>query len=258
VNPMSNHPMVLVHGLIGHLKTVRDHPALASLRVIAPELLGYGANAHTPAERINLAAQAQELEREVVAAFGDEPVHVVGHSLGGAVAMLFAHRAPQRIASVTSIEGNFTLDDAFWSGALGRMSPEDATRAVRAMRADPKSWIEKMVWSPPAEVVDLAGEWLYWQPPSTVHAMSRAILAETGPASAYLEKVEAVFRRHPVHLLSGQRSHAEWHVPEWAGSLAASEHVFANAGHIPMLDAPDAFVGRLLWCLDTSSSERRP
>ncbi|WP_227744214.1 alpha/beta fold hydrolase [Yersinia kristensenii] len=44
-----------------------------------------------------------------------EPVHVIGHSVGGAVAVLFARRYPEMTRSLTSVEGNFTLSDAFWS-----------------------------------------------------------------------------------------------------------------------------------------------
>ncbi|WP_428942794.1 alpha/beta fold hydrolase [Xanthomonas oryzae] len=42
-------------------------------------------------------------------------VHLVGHSVGGAVSALVCSLYPELVASFTSVEGNFTLKDAFWS-----------------------------------------------------------------------------------------------------------------------------------------------
>ena len=72
-------------------------------RVLAPDLLGYGRNAPWPRE----AALAPDGELPVVEALLDvagQPVHLVGHSYGGTVALSVASRFPRRVASLTVIE----------------------------------------------------------------------------------------------------------------------------------------------------------
>ena len=45
--------------------------------------------------------------------------------------------------------------------------------------------------------------------------MAASVVAVTG-APAYQDTLRQVFERHPVYLLSGERSHAGWNVPDWA------------------------------------------
>ena len=47
-------------------------------------------------------------------------VHIVGHSVGGAIASLVALHHQELLASLTTVEGNFTLKDAFWSEELSK------------------------------------------------------------------------------------------------------------------------------------------
>jgi lipase len=248
-------PVVLVHGLIGHLKSLARHPALATLSagIIAPDLLGYGAKVDTPLEQITLAAQAEALGHEIERVFGHDRVHLVGHSLGGTIAMLFAASAPERIASVINIEGNFTLDDAFWSASFGRMRLSEVETVLATLRADPKAWLARSMPSPSPEAVTVAKQWLSHQPASTLQAMGRAVLAETG-LETYLDTIKTVFQRQTVHLVCGERTRDEWHVPAWARELAASEHIVDGAGHLLMLEEMDYVAEWLAWRLGTTSA----
>jgi pimeloyl-ACP methyl ester carboxylesterase len=81
--------------LIGHLG-----PGFLAL---APDLLGYGRNDPWPRG----AVLRPDDELGVVEALLDiagRPVHLVGHSYGGTVALSVASRYPQRVASLTLIE----------------------------------------------------------------------------------------------------------------------------------------------------------
>lgn len=71
--------------------------------LLAPDLLGYGRNAPWPRE----GALAPDGELHVVEAlleFAGRPVHLVGHSYGGTVALSAVSRFPRRVASLTLIE----------------------------------------------------------------------------------------------------------------------------------------------------------
>jgi pimeloyl-ACP methyl ester carboxylesterase len=67
------------------------------------------------------------------------PAHIIGHSIGGAIAMLLASRHPECVASVINVEGNFTLKDAFWSARVAEMSDEE----IAAVCGDPEEWLRR-------------------------------------------------------------------------------------------------------------------
>lgn len=94
-------PIVLLHGFGGNAQVWADlQPSLAADRhTLAYDLPGHGRslNAAGSARTGKMAgAVTQDLSRR-----GCERVHLVGHSMGGAVATLIALRAPQMIASMT-------------------------------------------------------------------------------------------------------------------------------------------------------------
>jgi pimeloyl-ACP methyl ester carboxylesterase len=76
--------------------------------VIAPDLLGHGESA-APRGDYSLGAHAAGA-RDVVTALGHERVTVVGHSLGGGIAMQFAYQFPERTERLVLVS----------SGGLGR------------------------------------------------------------------------------------------------------------------------------------------
>src|SRR3954447_23994720 len=65
-----------------------------SHRVIAPDLIGHGDSA-TPRGDYSLGAHAASI-RDLLATIGIERATVVGHSLGGGVAMQFFYQFPHR------------------------------------------------------------------------------------------------------------------------------------------------------------------
>lgn len=70
-------------------------------RVLTPELLGYAGEAAWPAGTLaSLDAEAEHLAPLLHA----QPVHLFGHSYGGAVALQIALRWPERVASLTLYE----------------------------------------------------------------------------------------------------------------------------------------------------------
>ena len=87
--------LVMVHGIAGSSGTwVPVMPLLAEhFTVIAPDLLGHGESAK-PRGDYSLGAYASGV-RDLLGVLGHERATVVGHSLGGGVAMQFAYQFPQ-------------------------------------------------------------------------------------------------------------------------------------------------------------------
>jgi pimeloyl-ACP methyl ester carboxylesterase len=92
----SGPPVVLIHGMVNssrHWESValdlaEDHT------VIAPDLIGHGDSA-TPRGDYSLGAHAASI-RDLLAVIGIDRATIVGHSLGGGVAMQFFYQFPQR------------------------------------------------------------------------------------------------------------------------------------------------------------------
>jgi pimeloyl-ACP methyl ester carboxylesterase len=74
------------------------------------------------------------------AAQGTDPVHLVGHSVGGVIATLYAHQYPGDTLSLINVEGNLTLAGAFWSAEMAKMPAEQAAALLDKYRADPAAW----------------------------------------------------------------------------------------------------------------------
>ena len=93
--------VVLLHGFGGHHDVWYDiQPALAAgARVLAYDLPGHGRSlAYPGAGPAHVAAKAILAD---LAARGISRAHFVGHSMGGAIAVLAALRAPETVASLT-------------------------------------------------------------------------------------------------------------------------------------------------------------
>lgn len=102
--------LLLVHGITSSADAWRSVlPALAKhFTVIAPDLLGHGGSAK-PRGDYSLGAYASGL-RDLLAALGHERATVVGHSLGGGIAMMLAYQFPERVERLGLIS----------SGGLGK------------------------------------------------------------------------------------------------------------------------------------------
>src|SRR5438270_3099408 len=106
----SGPPVVLIHGMVNSSR----HWESVALRladrytVIAPDLIGHGDSA-TPRGDYSLGAHAAVI-RDVLAAIGVERATIVGHSLGGGVAMQFFWQFPERTERLALVS----------SGGLGR------------------------------------------------------------------------------------------------------------------------------------------
>jgi len=102
--------LLLLHGITNSSETWQHvAPRLAErFTVVAPDLLGHGESA-TPRGDYSLGAHASGA-RDVLTALGIERATVVGHSLGGGIAMQFAYQFPERSERLVLVA----------SGGLGR------------------------------------------------------------------------------------------------------------------------------------------
>ena len=106
----SGPPVVLIHGMVNSSRHWEQVALRLSTRytVVAPDLIGHGDSA-APRGDYSLGAHAAGV-RDLLTAIGIERATIVGHSLGGGVAMQFFYQFPQRVERLVLVS----------SGGLGR------------------------------------------------------------------------------------------------------------------------------------------
>jgi pimeloyl-ACP methyl ester carboxylesterase len=107
-------PVLLIHGMAGSSVTWREiMPALSKkYRVIAPDLLGHGQSAK-PRTDYSLGAFAVGL-RDLLDELGVDSATVVGHSLGGGIAMQFLYQHPDYCRRLVLISSGGLGPDVGW------------------------------------------------------------------------------------------------------------------------------------------------
>ncbi|WP_343234339.1 alpha/beta hydrolase [Microbacterium salsuginis] len=135
--------VLLIHGVTSsHLAWPFVVDGLPGVRAIAPDLRGRGAS-NTLEGPAGMSAHAADLAA-ALDALGIERAVVVGHSMGAFVAVVLAHRYPERVSRLVLVDGGLPLDvpaglstDELVAGILG------PTAARLSMRfADPGEYIE--------------------------------------------------------------------------------------------------------------------
>jgi pimeloyl-ACP methyl ester carboxylesterase len=134
--------VVFIHGLVmdnlsSFYYTLANSCAAHGANVMLYDLRGHG-RSERPATGYSLIDSVSDLT-ELLAVLGiGGPVHLVGNSYGGAVALAFAVAHPEQVASLVMIEAHFAVQGwgeemarTLWEVALG-MELEDARAFVAA------------------------------------------------------------------------------------------------------------------------------
>jgi pimeloyl-ACP methyl ester carboxylesterase len=247
--------LLLIHGMAGTYEnwSAVIEPLARRHTVIAPDLPGHG-DSEPGAGDYSLGSLAAGL-RDLLLKLGHDRATLVGHSLGGGIAMQFAYQFPEITERLVLV----------CSGGLG---PE-VSPVLRAA-ALPGANLFIAATAAPGRVAGsalargLAA--LGLQPSADVAEVARgyASLADAGRRSAFLatlravvgtegQRVEAGDRLYlaegvPVLIIWGRRdrmipvAHAEHAHKAIAGSRL---EIFDEAGHMPQLELPARFVAAL-------------
>jgi len=249
-------PVVLIHGVAGRAaQWDQVIPLLAETRtIVAPDLLGHGESAK-PRGDYSLGAHASGI-RDLMVGLNIERASLVGHSLGGGIAMQFAYQFPERCERLVLVS----------SGGLG----DEVHPLLRAATLPGAEFVLPLLAHP--RVVDVAS--LIPQALGRIGLRTRPDLTEM--ARAYQTLTTAESRSAFIHTLravidpTGQRINASdrlylssnmptllvwglryriipvYHAtPAHEGMPGSRLELFEDAGHFPQLDEPLRFARML-------------
>ena len=260
-------PVVLIHGMVNssrHWKGVAELLA-ADYTVIAPDLLGHGDSAK-PEGDYSLGAHAAGI-RDLLAALRVDRASVVGHSLGGGVAMQFFYQFPERCERLILVS----------SGGLGR----DVSLPIR-LAAVPGAGAVLTLAAHPRLVaaIDALGSAL--RPiaapaAALLRAIARTLRSLEEPAArrAFLQTLRSVIgirgqrvsARDRLYLAAALPTLIVWgehdrtipleHGREAHAAIAGSRfETIPGSAHFPNLERPDALAGLLREFLQTTEPAR--
>lgn len=241
--------LLLIHGIASRathwdavMQVLGEH-----YRVIAPDLLGHGLSAK-PRGDYSLGAHACGL-RDLLAALGHDRVTVVGHSLGGGIAMQFAYMFPERVERLALIDAGglgpevsialraatlpgseivLPIITSSWVRRAGRAIDKQLSRTWRGVPEGTRAALEGFGSLADPEtrsafihtarsVMDVRGQ--------RIDARDRLYLAQDVPLLVVWGEKDAIIPVEHGRALAAAVPHARL-------------EVFALSGHFPMLSEP--------------------
>ncbi len=247
--------LLLIHGMAGSLETWRSvvDPLARTATVVAVDLPGHGASSPADGD-YSLGSLAAGL-RDLLTALGHDRATLVGHSLGGGIAMQFSYQFPEMTERLVLIS----------SGGLGL----EVNPALRAASLPGASLFLSVTAEAMRRASGIAGRVLGvtrspLNPGLDELVRSYASLADADRRSAFLATVRSVVGLNGQTVRAGDRLYLAEDLPVlliWGSEdpiipveHARSAHellphstlaVFDGVGHFPHVEAPQWFVTTL-------------
>ncbi len=245
--------IVLIHGITSSSRTWRSviHGLAERHTVIAPDLLGHG-RSEKPRGDYSLGAYASGV-RDLLGVLGISKVTVVGHSLGGGIAMQFAYQFPDPLERLVLVD----------SGGLG----EEVSLMLRAATLPGAEFVLPLLFSPvtrtAARAVARALRRLGVKGSANMRGLAEGLdsLGDSDARRAFVHTARSVIdprgqrvdARHLLYLSEEVPTMLIWGekdpiIPLDHGHRAheliprSRFEVFPGAGHFPFNDDPEHFV----------------
>ena len=230
--------LVLIHGLLGSLTYFDPNKYLSWVDVYTPDMYCYGGSDYL--ENLTLQDQVNFVKRFILENI-NEPCWILGHSVGGAISNIFASQNSELVKGIINVEGNFTLNDAFWCQRISRMNIDEWTSEYEKISSNPEDWLRDVAIELTLERVKWAKNILSYQTAQAALTVACAVVNGTNTPE-YRDAVDKVIESGiPVYLVAGEHSVKDWDIPANVRKSAKDFHIIGNTGHMIMLEKPKEF-----------------
>ncbi len=240
----SGPPRLLLHGFTGSSRDFLGmSPDLSQQqRWLAPDLPGHGQTCLNSPDSFNADAQVALLERWATA-LRLPPVHLLGYSMGGRMALQWAVRHPQRLASLVLVSTSAGLESVPERQAR---AAADRQLAQRLLTQDPAQFLQGWLRQPLFAGIAQRGEAFLAQEvarrlPQQPEGLARSL---RGFGSGVMPAVwqDLPWLKLPVLVIAGRRDPAYVQRAERLCRLLPNARLcLLDTSHAPLVEAPDLF-----------------
>ena len=227
-------PLLLIHGFAADSQSWAPLERLldASRPLIRIDLPGHG---HSPRRPVRSFA---DLARLITDAFDEAtresgPVHLLGHSLGGALALSLADIRARRLSSLSLIAPaglGPEIDGAAVRGIAGASRAESLGPWLRRLTAEPETLGEDYVRAAMRQRSD---------PQLRRYQLDLAEALFPDGTQTFDLRPALARLTVPAAILWGRRDHILPHRHVFAAEGEVAMHLFKSAGHVPQVECPD-------------------
>jgi len=261
--------VVLVHGIASSSETWgKVMPGLADrATVIAPDLLGHGGSTKDAGD-YSLGALASGI-RDLMIALGHDRATLIGHSLGGGVALQFAYQFPDRCERLVLVSsGGLGKEVALHVRALSfpgveyLIAPAFAPR-LRAAGSAVMGGLRGVGIRPPPSFEEFWRGYGSLMDGDTRRAFFHTLRAVVDPGGQRVSALDRLYlaSSRPTLVVWGERDpiipvrHARTAHEAMPGSVL---HIMEGVGHFPQHDQPERFVRLVLDFIDSTRPAAPP
>jgi pimeloyl-ACP methyl ester carboxylesterase len=259
--------LLLLHGIANSSETWERVAPLLSERftLIAPDLMGHG-QSETPRGDYSLGAHASAA-RDIATALGHERMTILGHSLGGGIAMQFAYQFPERVERMVLVSSGGLGREVHWLlraaslPAADYVLPALTSRRLLGLGRDLGGLLGRVGLRPGGDLEVLGRGFESLDNKGSRQAFLHTVRAviEPGGQRVSAQSRLAVAATLPTLIVWGERDSIiplEHGAAAHAAMPSSRFEVFDRAGHMPHDDDPYRFAKVLIDFCDTSEPAR--
>ncbi len=245
-------PVVLIHGVAGRAAQWDQVAQLlaGSHTVIAPDLLGHGESAK-PRGDYSLGAHASGI-RDLLVGLNFPRASIVGHSLGGGIALQFAYQFPERCERLVLVSSGGLGGDVH---LLLRAATLPGSEIVLPLLAHPRVLefvsllpraLGRMGWRARPDLAEMARGYQSLSNPEARNAFIHTLRSVIDPTGQRINAADRLYlaAKMPSLIVWGARDRiipVEHAQPTHEGMPGSRLELFDDAGHFPHLDEPVRF-----------------
>lgn len=232
--------LLLIHGLGCSLKywaCVFAAPELAHYRIIALDLPGFGLSAKPDTFDYSLRSQA-DLVAAFIRARQAQELTLIGHSMGGSVAILAAHRYPELARRLLVIEPNLKANDAQLSREIIQDSEAEFVTHYAEFQQTAIATVQDWFVNSQRADIDAYIDDLLKTTPISMYRSAHSLIAVTTGETMLTQFQQLAL---PKYLLIGGETMKVRPLPPELRNGTVQTVIVPGVGHMMMVDNPRLF-----------------